>query len=89
MRKGMPSVKTALQCPVLKETREVQFDVNVFRGVDHGGLSVNACSDFLHQNGLPTCGKDCLHAPEARDVHEEEIRKHQRELAKIGPNVIG
>ncbi len=87
MEKEKPQVTIDLECPVLHKKEEVTFDVNVFHGAEHGGLDVAACSEF--GNGEVTCGKDCIHTtPQAHRLHEEEIRKHQHELAKIGPNVI-
>ena len=54
-----------------------------------GGLEVTGCSEFLHNNNAVTCGQDCIHTQDAEQLHEQEIRKHQDELSKIGPNVIG
>lgn len=89
MEKGKPHVATELMCPVLKKTEEVGFDVNVFRNPDHGGLEVTACSEFLAGLGAVTCGKDCIHTPEAREIHRQEVQKHLKDLSKIGRNVIG
>ena len=88
MEKGKPHVIIELGCPVLKKREEVGFDVNVFHGSEHGGLDVSACSEFLQGKGVVTCGKDCIHTPEARALYERETHKHQDELGKIGPNVI-
>ncbi len=89
MKEGMPVTKAELECPILKQKRDVSFKVNVFRGADHGGLDVSACSEFLENSGQPTCGHDCVHGPTAHDLYEDELRKHRDELGKIGPNVIG
>jgi len=89
MEKTMPHVAVDLECPSLRESRQVEFAVNVFRGADHKGLEVEACSEFLGKHGTVTCGKMCIHTPEARRLHEEEAQKHLEELAHIGPNVIG
>ena len=88
-QEGKPHYTTELECPVLKKREEVGFDVNIFHAIEHGGLDVTACSEFLHGAGKVTCGKACIHTPEARALHEKEIREHQRQLAKIGPNVLG
>lgn len=87
MEKERPHVTTEMECPVLHKKETIGFDVNVFHGPDHGGLDVTTCSEFNH--GEVTCGKDCIHTQEARELHEKEVRKHQRELGKIGPNVLG
>ena len=89
MEKGMPHRTTELECPILKKKEEVGFDVNVFRSSEHGGLNVTECSEFLHPRGMVTCGKDCILSQEARDLHEKEVQKHQKELRKIGPDVVG
>lgn len=89
MDKGMPHVKADLECPVLKQKREVEMGVNVFRGADHGGLDVTGCSEFLDGAGKPTCGKDCVHTHEAQELHKQQVEMHQNELGKIGRNVVG
>jgi hypothetical protein len=89
MEKGMPHVATTLECPKLKQERQIEFDVNVFRSADHRGVNVTTCSEFLHAGGLPTCGQDCVHSSEARKVHEKEVDKHLADLAQIGRNIIG
>ena len=89
MEKGMPHLKKEVECPVLKKKEEVGFDVNVFRSPEHGGLNVTECSEFLHGTGMVTCGKDCLHTQEARDLHEQEVQKHQQDLRWVGPDVVG
>jgi hypothetical protein len=89
MEKGMPHVATDLGCPNLRESRQVEFAVNVFRDADHKGLEVEACSEFVWGHGAVTCGQTCIHTPEARRLHEEEAKKHREELAQVGPNVIG
>ena len=89
MKEHIPHAKTSLECPVSKKNREVNFEINVFRGADHGGLEVTTCSEFLHDQNAVSCGQDCVHNPEVQKIHEQEIRKHQDELGKIGPNVIG
>lgn len=85
----MPHVSAILECPKLKQERQVEFDVNVFRRTDHHGVNVTGCSEFLHAVGVPTCGKDCIYTSEAEKVHETEVNKHRADLAKIGRNVIG
>jgi hypothetical protein len=75
-------------CPVLNKLEDIDFEINIFRGLEHG-VKVTACSEFLSGTGQITCGQECVHTPEARARHEMEVRKHQRELATIGPNVIG
>ena len=87
MEERRPHVTTEMECPVLHKEEEIGFDVNVFHGYDHGGLDVTSCSEFGHDE-VP-CGKNCIHTQEARELHEKEVRKHQRELAKIGPDVLG
>ncbi len=89
MKENVPQTKTTLECPVMKKNCEVNFEVNVFRGVAHGGVEATTCSEFLRNKGVPTCGQECIHTPQAQNIHEQEIRKHQEELSKIGPNVIG
>ena len=89
MQKGKPHITTHLVCPLVQQRVEVGFDVNVFRAPERRGLDVTTCSEFLSGSGLVTCSKDCMRTPEAFKLHEKEIRKHQRKLAKIGPKVIG
>jgi len=89
MAKGMPHVTTVLECPNLRENRQVELAVNVFRDADHKGLEVEACSEFVWGQGAVTCGQTCLHTPEAWRLHEKEAKKHREELAQIGPNVMG
>lgn len=89
MNKNVPHTVTTLECPVLKKECEVNFEVNVFRGANHGGVEASTCSEFLHNNGVPTCGQSCTHTPEAQKIHQQEVCKHQKELSEIGPNVIG
>lgn len=89
MEKHIPQAMTNLECPVMKKKCEVDFEVNVFRGVTQRGVEATSCSEFLHNKGVPTCSQDCIHTPQAQNIHEQEIRKHQQELGKIGPNVIG
>jgi hypothetical protein len=89
MEIGKPHVNVDLECPILRQKREVELEVNVFRSVEHGGLDVAACSEFLQGNCLPTCGKKCLHTQESYELHEKNVKKHQRELGEIGPNVVG
>ena len=89
MEKGTPVKNAEVECPVLKQKREVDFEVNIFRGSDHGGMHVRTCSEFLQESGTPTCGEDCVHGDKARALHEAEMQKHLDELAKIGRNVIG
>jgi hypothetical protein len=89
MKENVPQTKTTLECPVMKKNCEVNFEVNVFRGVAHGGVEATTCSLFLHNKGVPTCGQECIHTSQAQNIHDQEIRKHQEELSKIGPNVIG
>ncbi len=87
MEKRKPHVTREIECPVLHKKEEVGFDVNVFHGAGNGGLEVTFCTEF--GPGEVTCGKDCIHTREAHEIHEKEVRKHQRELKKIGPNVLG
>ena len=89
MKKQVPQATTSLECPALKKNCEVNFEINVFRGANHGGLEVTDCSEFLHNNNAITCGQDCIHTQEAKQIHEQAIGKHQDDLSKIGPNVIG
>jgi hypothetical protein len=89
MEMGKPHVVTDLECPVHKAQRQVEFDVNVFRGMNQKGLDVTACSEFLASQGGVTCGKMCVHTDEARCLYEKETEKHRDELAKIGKNVLG
>ena len=88
MENRIPHGTIDLECPVHRESRQVEFAVNVFRDADHKGLEVEACSEFLGKQGAVMCGKTCIHTPEARRLHEEEARKHREELASIGPNII-
>lgn len=87
MEKRQPHVMTEMECPVLHKKEEIGLDVNVFHSPDHGGLDVTFCTEF--GPGEVTCGKDCIHSHEAHELHEKEVRKHQGELKKIGPNVLG
>ena len=89
MKENIPHTQTSLECPVLKKPCDVNLEINVFRGADHGGIEATSCSEFLHQHGVPTCGQECIHTSEAHKAHEQEVRKHQEELSKIGPDVIG
>lgn len=89
MKSEVPKVQAELECPELKEKREVDFEINVFRGAEKGGVEVTACSEFLQGKGAITCGQHCIHNKEAHDIHQHEVEKHQHELGKIGPNVIG
>ena len=88
MKKQAPQATTLLECPASKKNCEVSFEVNIFRGVNQGGLEVKACSEFLYNKNGVTCGQDCIDTPEAQVLHEQEIRKHQEELSKIGSNVL-
>ncbi len=87
MEKRKPHVTAEMECPVLHKKEEVGLDVNVFHGAEEGGLDVTFCTEF--GTGEVTCGKDCIHTQEARALHNKEVRKHQGELKKIGPNVLG
>ena len=89
MNENAPHATTNLECPNSRKKCDVNFEVNVFRGVTHGGVEAITCTEFLHNNGAPTCGQECIHSSQAKNIHEEEVRKHQKELGKIGPNVIG
>lgn len=89
MNPEVPEVQTEVKCPNFKGTREVDFEINVFRGAEKGGVEVTACSEFLQGKGAVTCGQDCIHTQEAHDIHQHEVEKHQHELGKIGRNVIG
>jgi hypothetical protein len=88
MENRMPHGTTDVECPVHRESRQVEFAVNVFRDADHKGLDVEGCSEFLGKQGAVTCGKTCIHTPEARRLHGEEAKKHREELARIGPNIM-
>lgn len=89
MQEAMPVTNAEVECPILKQKRDVRFKVNVFRGPNHGGIDVSACSEFLARSGQPDCGHDCVHGPTAHDLYEAELRKHREALSKIGRNVIG
>lgn len=89
MESQTPQVHTEVECPVLKQKREVNLEINVFRGADRGGVEVTACSEFLHGKGKVSCGQGCTHTDQARDIHATEVAKHQQELGQIGGNVIG
>jgi hypothetical protein len=89
METGKPHIVTDLECPFHKELHHVEFGVNVFRGMNHEGLDVTACSQFLASQGAVTCGKMCVHTDEARSLYEHEAEKHRDDLAKIGRNVLG
>lgn len=89
MANKMPLAATDLECPILTETRQVEFSVNVFRDTEHKGLEVETCSEFVGRHGAVTCTQTCIHSPEARRLHDKEVQKHREELAQIGPNVIG
>ena len=89
MKPHVPEVKAELQCPNLHAKRSVDFEINVFRGAEHGGVEVVGCSEFLQGKLGGTCGQDCIHTPEAQAIHQREVQKHQEDLGKIGRNVIG
>lgn len=89
MKSEVPVIHTEVTCLQSKETREVDFEINVFRGAEKGGVEVTACSEFLQGKGAVTCGQDCIHTQIAHDVHQHAVQHHQRELAEIGSNVIG
>jgi hypothetical protein len=89
MDEKVPHTMTTLECPNSKKPCEVNFEINVFRGASHGGVEAITCTEFLHNNGVPTCGQECIHSAQAQHAHDQEIRKHQEELSKIGRNVIG
>ena len=89
MKSEVPEVQVELECPKLKEKCEVDFEINVFRGAEKGGVEVTACSEFLQGKGAVTCGQYCIHNQVAHDIHQHEVEKHQHELGKIGRNVIG
>ena len=78
MDEEVPEIITELECPVLKKQVEVYLDIYPFRRGDHGGIDVTHCSEFLQQNGIPSCGKDCMYTEEAQDIHRQEVYKHQR-----------
>lgn len=88
MKEHVPHATISLECPESKKNCEVNFEINVFRGADHGGLEVASCSEFLHDKAV-TCGQDCIHTQKAEQLHGKAIGKHQDELREIGPNVIG
>ena len=89
MEDQIPQDQSTVECPVLKKPCEVNFEINIFRGADHGGVEPTKCSEFSDHDGAPTCGQDCIHTQEARKAHEKAIRSHQEELGYIGTNVIG
>jgi hypothetical protein len=89
MKEHVPQATASLECPALKKNCEVNFELNVFRGANHGGLEVTGCSEFLHKNNAVICGKDCIHTQEAEQLHKKAIGNHQEELSKIGSDVIG
>lgn len=89
MKSEVPEVQTEVKCPKLKENRDVDFEINVFRGAEKGGVEVTACSEFMEGKGAVTCGQDCIHTQKAHAIHQHEVEKHQNELGKIGRNVIG
>lgn len=77
MDSDVPEIITDLECPVLKKQVEVYLDIYPYRQGNHGGVDVTHCSEFLHSNGVPSCGKDCMYSPEAQDIHLQEVYKHQ------------
>ncbi len=89
MEKKAPYAQTTLECPVLKRPCDVNLEINIFRGADHGGVEATSCSEFLHEQSAPTCGKECIHSPEAHQAHGQAVRQHLEALSKIGPDVIG
>ncbi len=89
MNKQVPQAAMTLDCPISKKKCEVNFEFNVFRGADHGGVEATTCSEFLHNEGVPTCGQECTHTEEAKKIHDQEVCKHQEDLRQIGSNVIG
>ena len=89
MKSHVPKVTTNVECPQLKQQREVSFEVNVFRGADRGGVEAISCSEFAHTKEAPPCGQDCIHTEKAHAIHQQEVEKHQQELGKIGRHVIG
>jgi len=89
MKSEVPEVQAEVNCPNLQEKREVDFEINVFRGAETGGMEVSACSEFLNGKGTVTCGQACIHTQKAHDIHQREVEKHQTELGEIGRNVIG
>lgn len=89
MREGKPHITIGMECPVRHKAVAVGFDVNVFRYPEHDGLDVTTCSEFSDGQGEVTCAKKCKHTPAAHRLHSRELRAHVRELATIGPNVLG
>ena len=89
MKAQVPQATAQLECPASNTNCEVTFEVNVFRGANHGGLEVTGCSEFSCDGTPAMCAHDCVHTPEALQLHEQELRKHQAELSMIGANVIG
>ena len=77
MEPEVPEIKTELECPVRKKLVEVYLDIYPFRRADHGGIDVTHCSEFLERNGIPSCGKDCIHTAEAQEIHMQEVYKRQ------------
>ena len=88
MKSRIPQATALVECPTSKKNCEVTFEVNVFRGANHGGLEVTNCSEPSCQKSPATCGQDCIHTPEALRLHEHAVRTHQEELNAIGTNVI-
>ena len=89
MKSEIPVIHTEVTCLTLDGTREVDFEINVFRGAEKGGVEVTACSEFSHGKGAVTCAQACTHTQIAHDAHQHAVKNHQRELAEIGYNVIG
>ena len=89
MKPHVPEVKTDIECPNLHGKRSVDFEVNVFRGAERGGMEVVGCSEFLEGKEGIACGHDCIHTQEAQAIHQREVEKHQEDLRKIGRDVIG
>ena len=75
MSAEVPESTINLECPVRKKVVEVTFEIQPFRMAEHEGIHVTACSEFLKKNGIPSCGKDCIHTEEAEKIHLEEVYK--------------
>jgi hypothetical protein len=78
-----------MECPVRHKAVDIGFDVNVFRNPDRGGMDVSTCSEFCDGQGEVTCAKACARTSAAHEIFDREQGSHARELALIGPNVLG
>ncbi len=85
----LPEITTDFICPVRKKLVEVTLEINTLRRGDHEGIDVTACSEFLQCNGMPSCGKDCIHMEEAQDIHLQEVYRQQGNHSHWGSNTVG